>query len=192
MPSARKPKSSPAKRPSKQHSPTTKPPSPTGIPRGYSPLELTAVRDLFWHNIAREMLSGLSVLCQKQPEMFDGRFAVLTRAGERIPIGSISPLFAVSVPGKGPDHDASLAVQCTVFRIQTPGGEVFTLPVQEVRALHTLTPELIEELQKTAEGDDGEPGDSIARTAGERPFGLAAFTALPKLPTQAAPLHPTE
>lgn len=137
-------------------------------------------RELYWHNVVREMLNGLSVMCQQQPEVFDGRFAVLTHAGERIAIGRIFPLFACSIPGSSWEREASTAVQCTVFRIITPDGEVFTLPISEVRGLHSLTPELVEQLQKLAEaqqsGDTGEDGERPEA----RPFGLAAFAALPK------------
>jgi len=154
------------------------------------PGQMIAMRDLFWCNVMRDMLNGLSVLCQQQPELFDGRFGVLTREGERIPIGHITPLFACSIPGSPEERDASVAVQCTVFRIQTPEGEVFTLPIQEMRAFHTMTPELIEKLQAMAEDEaegEGEDKDS-------KPFGLAAFAALPKPSPLAgpAPEEPTE
>ena len=55
-------------------------------------------RELYWHNVVREMLNSLSILCQTKPELFDGRFAVLTQAGERIAIERIFPLFACSIP----------------------------------------------------------------------------------------------
>jgi len=150
---------------------------------------MIAMRDLFWCNVVREMLNGLSVLCQQQPEQFDGRFGVLTREGERIPIGHVMPVFACSIPGSAEDRDASAAVQCTVFRIQTPEGEVFTLPVQEVRAVHTLTPQLLEQLQKMAEAEAATEGEENGET---RPFGLAAYAALPKGPMQPEPEGPTE
>ncbi|HVU64897.1 MAG TPA: hypothetical protein VHC70_13030 [Phycisphaerales bacterium] len=150
--------------------------------------QMLTLRDLFWNNVVRDMLNGLSMLLEAQPELFDGRFGVLTRQGERIPIAHVYPLFACSVPGTQTERDMSAAVQCTVFRITTPEGEVFTLPVQEIRAIHTMTAELIEKLQalseKEAEGD--EEGEE------PKPFGLAAFTALPKPPVIAAPEGPTE
>lgn len=151
--------------------------------------EMISLRDIFWSNVIRDMLNGLSMLLETQPELFDGRFGVLTRHGERIPIAHVHPLFACSVPGTQAERDVSAAVQCTVFRITTPEGEVFTLPVQEIRAIHTMTPELIEKLQALAE-NEAEGGEESASDA--KPFGLAAFTALPKPPTIAAPEHPTE
>ena len=178
----------PRKPPSKPHTPTS--PAQSGP---IDAVQQAALRDLFWHNVAREMLTGLSVLCQQQPELFDGRFAILTTTGSRIPIGVIYPLFACSVPGSGPEHNLSLAVQCTVFRVQTPEGEVFTLPVQEVRALHALTPELVERMQAAAKDGESQSDESNVRVVSE-PFGLAAFAALPKisLTPKPAPEHPTE
>jgi hypothetical protein len=134
---------------------------------------MNALRGLFWCNVVRDMLNGLSVLSQQQPELFDGRFGLLMRRGERIPVARVAPLFACSIPGSREERDASVAVQCTVFQVTTPDGEVFTIPVHEVRALHTMTAELIEKLQKLS-GDGGEEDGET------RPFGLAAFAALPK------------
>lgn len=156
----------------------------------FDPAQLTALRDIFWQNVVREMLSGLMVAAGKRPELLDGRFAVLTRAGERIPIAQVTPVFGYSVRGSRSDQQASLAVQMTVFRIATPEGEVFTLPVPEVRGFHELTPELLSRIQQAeAEADEaaGEKED-----ADEHPFGFAAFKALPKLPQTPAPNHPTE
>lgn len=147
------------------------------------PAQALALRDLFWGNVARDMLNGFMMLSQNQPQLFDGRFAVLTRGGERIPIAQVFPLFACSVPGR--ERATSVTVQSTVFRIQTPSGEVFTLPVQEIRAIHGLTPELIERLQRAAQPEDenGSGLDGEKNTDGKgTPFGLAAFAALPKTP----------
>lgn len=158
-----------------------------------SATDMLALRDAFWNNVVRDMLNGLAVLAQQQPELFDGRFAVLTHHGERIPIAAVTPIFACSIPGSRPERDASVAVQCTIFRIQTPGGEVFTLPIHEIRALHTMTPELLEQLQKAAEAEDASD-ESPAPTNGRntKPFGFAAYTALPKPTIGPAPDHPTE
>ncbi|MBX3386707.1 MAG: hypothetical protein KF768_09065 [Phycisphaeraceae bacterium] len=157
---------------------------PNGHPHAHThsltATEVLRTRELYWHNVVREMLNGLSVLCQQQPEMFDGRFAVLTHAGERIAIGRIFPLFACSIPGSAWEREASIAVQCTIFRVITPDGEVFTLPVHEVRGMHSLTPELIEQLQKLAEAQQGGDGEVSSSGLTARPFGLAAFTALPR------------
>lgn len=150
------------------------------------------MRDLFWANVVREMLTGLSLLCQTQPELFDGRFSVLTHAGERIPIGQVFPLFACSMPTTDAEKFTSIAVQCTVFRIQTPSGEVFTLPIHEIRALHALTPQLIEQLQAAARSTEDDESDDTASHPTAEPFGLAAYVALPKLPPGPPPAHPME
>ncbi len=135
--------------------------------------QVTLARHLFWQNVVREMLTGLSMLQVSQPEVFDGRMGVLTNAGERIPIAEVFPMFACGVPGSAADRAASIAVECTVFRIRTPSGEMFTLPLHEIRGLHALTPELLKELEQSSiermvEADDEK----------KRPFGLAAFTTL--------------
>lgn len=153
-----------------------------------SPGDVIELRQLFWSNVVRDMLMGLSALQEKQPELFDGRSAILTHQGERIAIAQLQPVFAVSVTKDGPQHDASIAVQCTVFRVQTPGGEVFTLPIQEIRGMHMLTPELVTKLQHLEEDEEDDAGDG--RPA--HPFGFAAFASLPKAPPAPPPDHPTE
>ncbi|MBX3402424.1 MAG: hypothetical protein KF699_03330 [Phycisphaeraceae bacterium] len=154
----------------------------------HSPRAIADTRTLFWHNVVREMLNDLALLCQMKPELFDGRFGVVTNQGVRVGIKTIFPLFACSIPGVGEsswEREASIAVQCTVFRIATPDGEIYTLPVHEVAAVHAMTPELIEQLAKaeeqTEEGQD--PKES-------RPFGLAAFTSLPRIVEPEQGEHP--
>lgn len=150
--------------------------------------EYTCMREVFWENIIRDMLMSLHALGEQEKSLFDGRVAVLTKGGERVPIASVAPLFAVTVIDSRADKEASRAVQCSVFRIITPAGDVFTLPLHEIRAVHSLTPELIERLQQqeTAD-DDAEQGE-------QRPFGFAAFRSLPNLSEELpeAPIHPTE
>lgn len=148
--------------------------------------EAVALRAFFWSNILRDMLTNLSTVQEKQPELFDGRIAVLTHNGERIAIAHIAPIFGMSVPGA--QRDVSQVIQCTVFRIVTPSGEVFTLPLHELRAIHTLTPELLERLEAEEAEENGQTDSNPV------PFGLAAFAALPKasaFPT-APPDHPGE
>ncbi len=137
------------------------------------PTQAAALRQLYWENVVREMLTDLSVAAMsgKSPEIFDGRFAILTYEGERIPIASVTPVFACGIPGDESEKALSIAVECTVFRIRAPDGEVFTLPLSQIRGVHTLTAELLEQLEKQAmdklaEGDNAE----------SKPFGLAAFT----------------
>jgi hypothetical protein len=147
-------------------------------------------RDLFWQNVIREILSALSVAAGSASgrvtpspkgaahsgapvgEMFDGRLAVITTLGQRIPIADIFPVFACSIAGTANERSLSGDVQCTVFQIRTPDGEVFTLPVSEIRSFHSLSQELIEKLEERAEASMGEKDPSKA------PFGFAAFTSL--------------
>lgn len=144
--------------------------------------EVMARRELFWHNVMREMLMGMSMMSVKRasepydPEVeqahkstFDGRIAVITTLGARIPIGEVHPLFACSVPGTEAERRLSEEVQCTVFQIRTPSGEIHTLPLHEMRALHALTPELIEAIEAQMEKNGS--GET-------KPFGFAAFTSL--------------
>ncbi len=145
--------------------------------------DVAAARDLFWNNVMREMLTSLSVeflrLDPEKPgkdaELFDGRLAVLTRAGERIPIAEVHPLFACGVDSAPGQRELSIAVECTVFQIRTPTGEVFTLPLAEIRGFHALSEELINRLEAmSSRGGEEEEGE------GGKPFGFAAFTSLSK------------
>jgi hypothetical protein len=153
-----------------------------------SPNEYECLRQAFWENIIGEMLMSMSAMVEKQKDVFDGRVAVLTKGGERVPIADVTPLFAMTMIDSKADRDASRAVQCTVFRITTPAGEVFTLPLHEIRALHSLTPELIERIQQEREEED------VDQHGIDRPFGFAAFQALPKPaePVREAPEDPME
>ncbi|MBC7835715.1 MAG: hypothetical protein H7Y88_11540 [Phycisphaerales bacterium] len=154
-------------------------------PQQSVPIDLEQVsfaRELFWHNVVREMLTSLGQMQRDSEqggpkngadaELFDGRTAVITRGGERIPIAEVAPLFAFGLTGQGGQREAAMAVECTVFRIRTPGGEVFTMPVSEVRAIHSLTPQLVKELEQSAI-------ENVTRQTGEDaeggPFGFAAF-----------------
>lgn len=106
--------------------------------------------------------------------VFDGRLAVITSLGQRVPIAEIHPVFACGVKSKNGSNLLSSIVECTIFEITTPGGEVYTLPVHEIKAFHALTPELVEEIAKAAEqqqNKDSRSGESL-------PFGFAAFTSL--------------
>jgi hypothetical protein len=126
------------------------------------------------------MLNDLSIMCQTRPDLFDGRFGIVTNQGVRVGIKNIFPLFACSIPGTTWERESSVAVQCTVFRIATPDGEIYTLPVHEVAAVHSMTPELLEQMAKAERDSEGDSDDTE-----KRPFGLAAFTALPRIPTTA-------
>jgi len=151
------------------------PPAPQQPPqphRHLAPGGVESLRSLFWQEVAQEFLCFFPGMVASRPEMADGRLAVLTHAGERIPIKAVEPLFSCSVPGVAPgDRALSTAVQCTVFRIETPQGEFFTLPLQEIRALHVVSEEMMGKLDEAARRH--------AQTAEEEePFGFAAFARL--------------
>ncbi len=180
------------------------------------------LRELFWQNVIREMLTSLSMLSMKMeaqagaqkmadsqviidtPEgtitqggqaetdeedededesgeesLFDGRLAVITTLGNRIPIADVHPLFACGVTNNADDRSLATAVECTVFQIRTPPGEVYTLPLSEIRGFHSLSSELVERLQRQAEAQlnhmTGGPDEE-----NQQPFGFAAFTSLAK------------
>lgn len=150
------------------------------------PRSTLALRELFWHNVMREMLTSLSVMAMNRsqepydPEMekamretFDGRLAIITTYGARIAIAEVHPVFACSVPSSQADRDRSAAVQCTVFQIRTPNGESHTLPLHEIRGFHALTEELMQQIEKMALMHQHGEGSK-----GEEPFGFAAFTSL--------------
>lgn len=154
------------------------------------PSEAVALRTLYWENVVREMLTELSIalMSGKSPEIFDGRFAILTHEGERIPIASVAPVFACGIPGSESEKALSMAVECTVFRVRAPDGEVFTLPLSQIRGIHTLAAELLEQLEKQAMDKIAESDDQAAK-----PFGLAAFThAAVEQEEQAAKTHDAE
>lgn len=169
-----------------------------------------AVRELFWQNVIREMLTSLSILSLQQaakvsagrlsptptiidtptgqitqdgPDeeesglaLFDGRLAVITTQGTRVPIADVHPMFACGIASAGPGRSLSTSVECSVFQIRTPPGEVYTLPLSEIRGFHSLSPELVEELQQTAEQQIREANGDDSET--DQPFGFAAFTSL--------------
>jgi len=153
------------------------------------PTRVAARRDLFWQNVMREILSTLAVAAgsggRLSPtptgaahsagpvdEMFDGRLALITTTGQRIPIADIFPVFACSVAGSAAKRNLSSDVQCTIFQVRTPTGEIFTLPVSEIRSFHSLSEDLVQSLEARAEAAAG--GKDASRT----PFGFAAFTSL--------------
>lgn len=154
-------------------------------------------RELFWNNVIREILTALSIMsaagvgrssdaeadtkaepgsepsAEESEEAesagpLDGRLAVVTSLGERIPIAEVYPLFACGVPGTPGERALSMAVECTVFQIRSPAGEVYTLPLHEIRGFHALSQELMQEIAEAAQ----------SASSGEEPFGFAAFTSL--------------
>jgi hypothetical protein len=155
---------------------------------------------LFWQNVMRQILTSLSVewlnrnqhaalaavSAQANPppatlalpeNLFDGRLGILTHGGERIPIASVSPVLACGVQTTDAARMLSIAVECTVFEVRTPTGEVFTLPLAEMRGFHSLTPELMQALEEAARRE-ADPEDKQAQEGPGAPFGFAAFTSM--------------
>lgn len=143
-------------------------PSPGSGGRELRPDETLEIRSLFWQNIVQQMLTIYPKQAQENPDLTDGRLAVLTRGGERIGIHEIRPLFSCSVDVLPGDRALSQLVQCTVFEIHTPDGEVVTLPLEEIRGIHSLSEELVRQLKDVNAQSDAE----------SEPFGFAAFTSL--------------
>ncbi len=163
------------------------------VPKASALEDLARRREVFWHNVVQEILSALSVAAGSEgrlsataggaatspsplDEMFDGRMAVITRLGQRIPIADVFPVFACSVETHPGDRALSMDVQSTVFQIHTPGGEVFTLPVHEIVAVHSLSEELVRRMEQASEASHMEDPETPA----SMPFGFAAFTSLSK------------
>jgi len=138
-----------------------------------NPGHISAAREVFWHNVIIEMLTALAAqgyvraAAGENAPPPEGFFSVLTRSGQRIPIAMIQPLLACSIAN---NRSLSGEVQCSVFRLTTPAGEVLTLPVSEITGVHALSREVLEKLQQRAAGGPGADN-------GE-PFGFAAFTSL--------------
>lgn len=109
--------------------------------------------------------------------MFDGRVAIITLNGTRIPVADVQPMLACSLGTTPHERALSADVQCSIFQVRTPAGEVFTIPLNQIATIHVLSPELLEQLQaSTGEG----PGES-------RPFGFRAFTSLSRDGMQETP-----
>lgn len=162
-------------------------------------------RDVFWQNVCREILLGLAAAASESAgrsgigptdaemspsptsELFDGRMAVLTVSGQRIPIADVYPVFAFSVPGDMESRIRSSDVQCTVFRITTPTGENFTLPISQIVGVHSFSQSLIEQMEQAQDAlDDADADDGV-------PFGFAAYTSLARSEQQARQhQHPGE
>ena len=179
------------------HTPSHHTPSHPATP-GLS--SATARREAFWHNVVRDTLNSLAATAASfsgrlsadasgaataplpDHDLFDGRMAVITKLGQRIPIADIYPVFACSVPSsRSPDERAIAAdVQCSIFQIRTPSGEVYTLPIHEIVSVHALSESLVKQMEAAAlaQADSAEPDAA--------PFGFAAFTSLARSEREAA------
>ena len=148
-----------------------------------------ARRDVFWNNVVREILMALASAAAVSSgrldtgpvaanastspvdDLFDGRMGVITTLGQRIPIADIIPVFACSMPNGDADRSRANDVQCTVYRITTPTGESYTLPISQIIGVHSLTEALIEQLEDAAAEEEAGEEDRV-------PFGFGAYTSL--------------
>lgn len=139
-----------------------------------STLELSGGGQLV-SNVTPEPASNEESKADPGGSLFDGRMAILTHGGERIPIGEVYPMLACGVNGDPADRVVSQAVECSIFQVLTPAGELYTVPVQEIRAFHALTPELMRKLEQA-----GRDNRSRRRSGSDRnmPFGFEAYTSL--------------
>lgn len=168
--------------------------APTNPLPSRAPTEVAANRQLFWENVVRDMLTGLSVEMgraraeqiksgetpndQQAVPMYDGRVAVITTLGARIPIADVQPMLACSIATSDAQRALSAEVQCTVFQIRTPAGEVFTVPLNQICTVHVLTADLLAQLEEANAAQTGE-GEGQSK-----PFGYSAFTELYHNPTK--------
>ncbi|MGP1309519.1 MAG: hypothetical protein ACTS27_04900 [Phycisphaerales bacterium] len=137
---------------------------------------LAELRNVYWQNVTREMLAAFAMLVRKDGEIGDGRVSVMTTQGERVPVSDIEPLFPCSVVDNERDRQLCMAVQCTVFNIRTPVGEIVTLPLHEITSVRVLSNDLLKQLEAAASRVS--PGDE------SEPFGFAAYTSLAKQEAQ--------
>ncbi len=155
-------------------------------------------RDVFWNNVVRDILmamasaaasssgrlkptvTGAETSTSPIDEMFDGRVGLMTTLGQRIPIADIYPVFSCSAVHPGADRSLATDVQCTVFRIKTPTGESYTLPISQIVGVHSLSNELVEQLETEAEAMNEVDTDHIDKA----PFGFAAYTSLARAERQ--------
>ncbi|MEM9372669.1 MAG: hypothetical protein AAGA55_03415 [Planctomycetota bacterium] len=178
--------------------------TPGGMAHGPNPLAHTASmvqsrRDVFWQNVTREVLMAMAAEAAANTgrisatpkgaanspspvaDLFDGRMGIITTLGQRIPIADVIPVFAVSRPGCPEDRLRSNDVQCTVFRISTPGGESYTLPIHHIAGIHSMSDALANQLESAARAMEGrdDQGNRL-------PFGFAAYTSLARSESEAA------
>jgi len=155
-------------------------------------MRVQARRDQFWSNVVRDSLMAMSSAAASSSarlgptpsaaqhstkpidDLFDGRMGIITTLGQRIPIADIFPVFACSAVGSMADRERSADVQCTIFRITTPTGETYTLPISQIIGIHSLSEDLVRQLEDASEDMQDDKSNDTERL----PFGFAAYTEL--------------
>jgi len=168
-----------------------------GSPEQSPVVRTQARRDVFWNNVVREILMALSSAAAASSgrlnpgpsaanastspvdDLFDGRMGVITTLGQRIPIADIMPVFSCTMSGCDADRSRSNDVQCTVYRISTPTGESYTLPISQIIGVHSLSESLIEQLEDAGIEDEEYDPERV-------PFGFGAYTSLAQSEDEAA------
>lgn len=155
------------------------------VPEARTLADVAQAREIFWQNVMREMLTSLAMESALRPatserenptnddgsNMLDGRLAVITAQGQRIPIAAVIPLLACSISSSQRDRLLSTDLQCSVYQIATPAGEVYTLPLHEIRGFHALSEDLMQQLEQAAVDQGTHEKPSM-------PFGFEAFTSV--------------
>lgn len=171
---------------------------PSGPPSRIHNGELVQIRrDLFWQNVVREVLMGLAAAAASNTgrltptptaaassptpdsDMFDGRMGIITVQGQRIPVADVIPVFACSAPLSENSRTLSSDIQCTVFRIRTPSGETYTLPITQIVGVHSISDAVAEQMEAAAEKMEETDADG-----NKMPFGFAAYTSLARAEAQ--------
>lgn len=169
----------------------TQPQAAVGVPLSTDPRQTRLYREMLWHNVVREMLTSLSLEtaqadAQGKTHVLDGRIAVINFRGERIQIAAVRPLISFGVGNTAEERALSMMLQGSVFQIVTPEGDVYTLPLHEIRGLHALSEGIMNALEQ-ASAEPDKPS---------QPFGFAAFTSLARgvndKPIPPAPNDPGE
>jgi hypothetical protein len=167
------------------------PEAAVGVPLSTDPRQTKLYREMLWHNVIREMLTALSLEtaqadAQGKTRVLDGRIAIINFRGERIQIAAVRPLIAFGVGATAQERALSMMLQGSVFQIITPEGDVYTLPLHEIRGLHALSEGIMNALEQA----------SVEPDKPAQPFGFAAFTSLARgvndMPIGPAPNEPAE
>ncbi len=161
-------------------------------------MRVQARRDQFWSNVVRDSLMAMASAAASSSarlsptpsaaqhstkpidDLFDGRMGIITTLGQRIPIADIFPVFACSAVGSMADRERSADVQCTIFRITTPTGETYTLPISQIIGIHSLSEDLVRQLEDASEDMQDDNSNDTERL----PFGFAAYTELSRSEAQ--------
>lgn len=157
-------------------------PAAREVALAHDPATALAMRQLFWFNVVREMLTAMAVRTSEaqraaesgaMPEgagaPLNGQMSIITRLGARLPVAAVIPMVAANPAARGEAKALAMLVQCSVFQIVTTDGEQWILPIHEVASFQAISEQAAADIERAnlaARDDRGEP------------FGFAAFTSL--------------